>query len=160
MARPRWLDATEQRAWRSFIQSQSQLNAVLGRELQQQSELSVQDYAVLVTLSESPGGRMRPNELAKALAWEKSRLSHQVTRMAKRGQLRRERCPTDDRGSFVALTPEGSRAISSAAPGHVASVRSHFIEVLSVPELEALTRITEKVLAALGEQAPDCAAET
>jgi DNA-binding MarR family transcriptional regulator len=123
--------------------------AVLSRELQEESGLSSQDYGVLVVLNDQPDGRMRAFELGRELAWEKSRLSHHITRMAERDLVKRTRCPTDQRGSFVAITNTGRKALKAAAPGHVAAVRRYFIDQLSASELAALTRIAEKTSSAL-----------
>lgn len=153
MSTPNWLGPEEQIAWRGFLRTYGQLSAALGRELLQDAGLSIQDYAVLVALSESPEGRMRPFELGRELAWEKSRLSHHMTRMIQRDLLKRERCPTDQRGAFVAITSLGRKAISAAAPGHAAAVRRYFIDLLTPTELEALTEIASKVESALSETA-------
>jgi DNA-binding MarR family transcriptional regulator len=145
----KWLTSEEDAAWRGFLRSQAQLTAVLGHELQEESGLSAQDYAVLVTLNDQPDGRMRAFELGRELAWEKSRLSHHVTRMAERDLVTRMRCPSDQRGSFIAITPAGRKALKTAAPGHVAAVRRYFIDLLSDTELETLTAIAQKTLSAL-----------
>jgi DNA-binding MarR family transcriptional regulator len=142
---PRWLDPTEQRAWRGFLQAHAQLSAFLGRELAKESGLSMQDYGVLVELSESPEGRMRAFELGRNLAWEKSRLSHHIARMVDRGLVRRVKCPSDLRGSFVEITDSGTRAIKEAAPKHAEAVRDYFVDLLTPQELRALTKIAEKV---------------
>lgn len=147
---PAWLDAEEQRAWRSFLDMQSQLSRVLGRELQRQTGLSNADYAVLVHLSEAPAGRMRPFELGDSAGFEKSRLSHQLTRMERRGLVERQLCPSDSRGSFVALTAAGRAAIEVAAPFHVAQVRRWFLSPLTTAQLGALTSISAVLLAHLG----------
>ncbi len=89
MTNPNLLHTEEQSAWRGFLQTYGELSAVLGRELLQEAGLSIQDYAVLVALSESPEGRMRPFELGRELAWEKSRLSHHIKRMIDRDLVRR-----------------------------------------------------------------------
>ena len=44
--------------------------------------LSLPDFDVLVQLTEADDGRLRVSELARALGWERSRLSHHVARMA------------------------------------------------------------------------------
>jgi DNA-binding MarR family transcriptional regulator len=142
---PRWLDPVEQKAWRGFLQSHAQLTAFLGRELARESGLSMQDYGVLVELSESPDGRMRAFELGRNLVWEKSRLSHHIARMVQRGLVNRSRCPSDQRGSFVCITVEGRQAIELAAPKHVEAVRDHFVEVLTREELKVLSVIAEKI---------------
>ena len=90
MDEPRWLDEREQRAWRRFITMQAQLRARLARQMQRESGLSEADYEVLVQLSEAPCGRQRVFELGQATQWEKSRLSHHLTRMVQRGLVARD----------------------------------------------------------------------
>jgi len=151
MTRTNWLDAKEQRAWRGFIDTYTHLMAVLGKELAEESGMSEQDYAVLVALSEHPEGTMRAFELGRELAWEKSRLSHHVSRMVDRDLVKRQDCPTDKRGALVGITPKGRKAIKAAAPGHVSSVRRYFIDRLTSRELETLAKIGDKVQKALEE---------
>jgi len=148
-AQVRWLDEREQRAWRGLIRMQAQLGAHLRRSLVRDSGLSDADYDVLVHLSEAPEDRLRIFELVRALQWEKSRLSHQLRRMEQRGLLERSECPTDGRGAFVSLTPEGRAAIEAAAPRHVAEVRRHFVDVLTPEQLDVLGDIAETVLESL-----------
>lgn len=145
----RWLTEREQHAWRALQLMQMRLEAALARQLASDSELSYPDYVVLVALTDDPAGRRRPSELADLLWWERSRLSHQVTRMAARGLVRRERCASDGRGSYVAVTAKGRRAIAAAAPGHVAAVRRWFVDRLTPKELDTVRAVAEKVLAGL-----------
>ncbi|MBN9111623.1 MAG: MarR family transcriptional regulator [Pseudonocardia sp.] len=143
----RWLDAREQRAWRGYIAMQAQLNAELHRRMQAESGLSLADFDVLVALTDRASERMRVLELAEALQWEKSRLSHHLSRMQKRGLIEREDCPDDARGAFVLLSAEGRRAIDAAAPPHVAAVRELVFDGLDDADVDALARIAEAVLA-------------
>jgi DNA-binding MarR family transcriptional regulator len=145
----KWLDELEMEAWRSYINMQVHLTAHLGRQLQSESELSPADFEVLVQLSESPGDRMRVFELACQLQWERSRLSHHLTRMERRGLVQREGCPSDGRGSYVELTGPGRRAIEEAAPGHLEAVRRHFVDVLDRDQLRAMADISKRVLDSL-----------
>jgi DNA-binding MarR family transcriptional regulator len=146
VAKTRWLNAREARAWRQFLLMQARLQGQLARQLQQESGLSAADYEVLVNLSESPEGRLRPFELLVATQWEKSRLSHHITRMAERGLVDKENCDTDRRGAWVTLTDEGRAAIEAAAPSHVADVRRLFVDPLTPDQLDALAEISEAVL--------------
>lgn len=147
-----WLDRREQEAWRNFLRMESRLSARLNRELQRNDGLSEADYEVLVHLSEAPGGRMRAFELSRALRWEKSRLSHHLTRMAGRGLIERAECRTDGRGADVVLTGCGRAAIEAAAPRHVEDVRRYFVDPLTPAQLDALTEIADAVLTRLGEE--------
>ena len=94
MSEVRWLDEREERERGARFQlMQMRLNAQLARDLAAHSELSYQDYVVLVALTAQPEGRMRLFELGHQLGWEKSRLSHQVTRMAERGLVEKSQVP-------------------------------------------------------------------
>ena len=120
---PQWLTADEQRAWRTYLRAGTLLTAQLNRQLQADSGLSLPEYEVLVHLSEAPGSTLRPFQLSSGLGWEQSRLSHQLSRMARRGFVVRQDCPGDARGALVVLTQAGRDAIESAAPGPAAAVR-------------------------------------
>src|SRR3712207_2367923 len=120
----RWLDEREQRVWRSWLLASTRLEAHLARRMQADGDISMSDFAVLVQLSEAPEGRLRAFALGRALQWEKSRLSHHLTRMERRGLVGREDCGTDRRGAFVVLAPAGREALGAAAPPHVDAVRA------------------------------------
>ena len=147
----RWLDERELRAWRSLQFMQMRLEGELARQLAADSGLSYPDYLVLVALTDRPDGRMRLFELAEALGWEKSRVSHQVARMADRGLVAKEKCDSDRRGAFVVITAHGRTEIEAAAPGHVDVVRRMFVDRLTAAQLDAIGDAAEVVLAALGE---------
>ena len=144
-----WLGDSQQQAWRSYLQMTARLTARLGQELQADSELSLADFDVLVHLSETPGGRIRVLELASALQWEKSRMSHHLARMDRRGLIARQQCPQDRRGSDVVITEAGRSAIEAAAPQHVAAVRRYVFDALTAEEVDALARVADRVLGRL-----------
>jgi DNA-binding MarR family transcriptional regulator len=141
-----WLSDREQRAWRTFLEMQGTLRARIAQQLQRECGLSASDYEVLVNLSESPAGRMRAYELGQATRWEKSRISHHLTRMAKRGLVRRQARTGDPRYADVVLTDAGRAAIENAAPRHVAHVRTWFIEAMSPAELEVFAAACDAIL--------------
>jgi DNA-binding MarR family transcriptional regulator len=142
---PNWLNAREDRAWRAFIHAHDQVEARLNRRLQE-SGLSGADYEVLAVLSALDGDRMPAHALCIALAWEKSRLSHQLRRMQQDGLISREPNPSDARSTMVCLLPAGRAAIENAAPRHVEDVRRNFIDLFSPAELDMLATLNERVL--------------
>jgi DNA-binding MarR family transcriptional regulator len=160
IAEPRWLDAREQAAWRAFLDMHTRLNARLNREMQDECGMSIADFSVLVQLSEHEGSRMRVLELARSLRWEKSRLSHQLTRMGQRGLIERSNCSEDRRGAFVVLTDAGREAVEAAAPRHVESVRRYLFDGLTGEQVDALAAISGGVISRLddvcGEQVDAC----
>ncbi|WP_103938841.1 MarR family winged helix-turn-helix transcriptional regulator [Thermomonospora echinospora] len=149
MTGTQWLDDEEQRAWRAFVRMQGRLTARLNRQLQTDSGLSLADYEVLVQLTDTADGRLRPFELQRCLHWEQSRLSHHLTRMQRRGLIGREECTEDGRGAFIVLTDAGRDAITAAAPGHVDTVRSLFLDGLTRDQIAALRQVSEQVLGRL-----------
>ncbi|WP_328507716.1 MarR family winged helix-turn-helix transcriptional regulator [Streptomyces sp. NBC_00391] len=151
---PRWLTEPEQHAWRSFVRLQDKLIGRLAREVQAECGLSSADYGVLVHLAEVPEGRLRLLELAKAVEWEKSRMSHHINRMTKRGLVVREECADDARVAFVVVTPAGREALATAAPLHVEGVRRLFIDPLTPAELAMFAQISNRILEGLEEDCP------
>jgi DNA-binding MarR family transcriptional regulator len=149
MTDAKWLTKREERAWRALQFMQMRLEAELARTLAAESGLSYPDYLVLVALTGEPDGRLRLFELGQLLGWEKSRLSHHVGRMAERGLVTKERCASDRRGAFVAVTKQGRKEIAAAAPGHVRSVRRLFIDHVTPAELDVIASVAERVLAAI-----------
>jgi DNA-binding MarR family transcriptional regulator len=142
----RWLTEEEQRAWRGLLQMTSQLNARMNRQLLQEYGVSLADYEVLVVLSEAADGRCRVFEIADTLAWEQSRVSHQLARMQRRGLIARQDCASDARGAFAVITAAGRAVIERAAPAHVETVRRLVFDELTPDQLAALTDLTDGVL--------------
>jgi DNA-binding MarR family transcriptional regulator len=141
-----WLTDDEQQLWRRWLLVQNRLAAVLNDQLQTESGLSLQDFDVLARLTDEATGKIRITQLAIRLDWERSRLSHHIGRMQKRGLVEREECPDDGRGAFVVLTKTGRAAIEQAAPGHVRTVQRIVFDPLSGDELKMLDGINRKVL--------------
>ena len=147
-----WLSDDEQRAWRTYLQMSSLLPAALNRQLQQDCGLTLPEYEVLVRLSEAPDHRLRPFQVCEALNWEQSRLSHQLTRMERRGLVLRRECLADGRGAFVELTAAGTDAINAAASRHVATVRELVFDRLSDAQRASFEEACAAIVTALSEQ--------
>jgi len=147
-----WLSNDEQCTWRTYLRMSSLLPAALNRELQQDSGLTLPEYEVLVQLSETPRHRLRPFQICEALNWEQSRLSHQLTRMERRGLVSRHECEADGRGAFIELTAAGADAIAGAAPRHVAAVRRLVFDRLSDAQRVAFEDACAAIVTALSEQ--------
>jgi DNA-binding MarR family transcriptional regulator len=142
----RWLDEREARVWRGIIGVQQRLSAVLERRLTRDGGLSGAEYTLLVPLSEAPDGLLRARDLGRLVGWERSRISHQVSRMEKRGLVTREECGDDARGSMVRLTDAGRAAIVAAAPAHVAAVSASKKYWRTAAELDVIGPALERVL--------------
>ena len=145
----RWLTDDQQRIWRNYLALSSRLQAAMNRQLQARCGLSLADYEVLVVLSER--GPIRVLELAAALGWEQSRVSHQLTRMRGRGLLERRGSEHDRRGATVEITGAGSEALRTAAPDHVALVRSVLFDGMTATQSRAFDSVITTALNRLAE---------
>ncbi|MBV8539400.1 MAG: MarR family transcriptional regulator [Pseudonocardiales bacterium] len=149
---PCWLNADELRAWRAYVLGKTLLDVQLNRDLQEEHQLALADYELLVRLSEAPGGQVRMSTLAGQVASSKSRISHQIGRMEKAGLVRREEYPGDRRGVLAVLTSLGQEVLTSAAPTHVRGVRDNLIDLLSEQERVLLAEVFERVMSHLRGQ--------
>jgi DNA-binding MarR family transcriptional regulator len=143
---PRWLSQDEQQAWRPLVSLLFKLPAAIDAQLQRDSGLTHFEYMVLVSLSEAPERTLRMSDLAAVSSGSLSRLSHVVSRMERRGWVRRESCPGDGRFINAVLTDEGFAKLEAAAPGHVDTVRKLLIEALDPAELGALGQASQHIL--------------
>ncbi|TCO47015.1 DNA-binding MarR family transcriptional regulator [Kribbella antiqua] len=144
MSKGPWLDDDEQKAWRSYLLMHRTLETHLERHLQREFGLSKSDFEILVNLSESETGRMRAFELGKATQWEKSRMSHHLSRMEKRGLIRKEAC--DARYPEIVITDEGLAAIKACAPAHAARVRKFFVDVFGPDRMAVLGEVSDEIV--------------
>ena len=159
MVDAQWLDTREARLWQSYRDTYRELMRALEARLIGNSGLSGADYALLHPLSVAEDGVLRTRDLGKSVGWERSRLSHQVSRMEKRGLVCREECASDARGSMVRLTELGWKAIEAAAPDHVAAVRSYFFDHLTLAEQTQLAGLLDRIATNIPADAcatPDC----
>jgi DNA-binding MarR family transcriptional regulator len=142
---PRWLTPAERETWQQFAMMLHRLPAALGAQLQQDADLSYIEYYVLAGLSDQPGHRMRMSDLAVLANSEQSRLSHMISRLERRGFVRREPDPINGRYTQAILTDAGHAHLTEAAPGHVARVRDLVFDVLDPAELTSLRTAAEKI---------------
>ncbi|CAL9344218.1 hypothetical protein SUDANB108_00326 [Streptomyces sp. enrichment culture] len=149
MPEPRWLAPHEAEIWSTYRRLSRELQRAQDQQLQRDSGISAADYALLAPLSESQGGVLRARDLGAEVGWERSRLSHQISRMEKRGLVAREACEDDARGAMVRLTEKGRATIEAAAPGHAETVRQLFFDPLKADEVGTLGDLLTRIMAAV-----------
>jgi len=143
---PRWLTPDESAFWRAFVDVNLRIIEAVGADMRADSDCTMDDYEVLVRLSEAPDRRIRMSELSDQVVQSRSRLTQRIDRLAQRGWVRRERCPQDRRGAFAVLTDDGFAALAEAAPMHVASVRRHLVDRLDPSQLRAATSLLRSIV--------------
>ena len=139
------LTDSEQKVWRTFIESSWALHTHLEDDLRAKTGLSMNDFHVLVVLSEAPDRRLRMGELAGRLVFSPSRITYQINAMVKRGLVRKQPCPQDGRGQEAVLTEAGMDRLVAAAPLHLKTVRDSFIDHLDDDELAVVGRVFDRI---------------
>ncbi|MEA2483535.1 MAG: hypothetical protein QOC55_1482 [Thermoleophilaceae bacterium] len=121
---------SEVRTWVRFIATHSAITRELEARLMGAHGLTLSDYDVLVQLARAPEHKLRNIELAKAVVLTRSGVTRLVDGLEKDGLVARSSCPSDKRGTFVALTDEGVARLRAAAGTHLEGVRELFVERL------------------------------
>lgn len=152
------LDPADWAMWREVTTMRSTVDRALEQRLQRDAGISGADFDVLHSLSVAEGTRLRAGALAEALGWEKSRISHQVRRMAERGLVERADCPTDLRGTWVVLTSAGADAFATASCGYVETLERVLFSKLDADDKAGMRRIATTVVDGL--LAPDVQASS
>lgn len=138
--------------WREFIETADALRSQLSSRLQLESDLSPADYAVLLALHDAGSRRVRSSELAEHVGWERSRLSHHLGRMERRGLIGRENCTADNRGAEVVLSTAGAEMFRAASVPHLQAIRELFVDALTPEQLRAAGDIAEALSKRLGRR--------
>jgi len=149
----KWLTVREMTAWRTYIETFSDLIGAIERDLAEH-DLTLGDYQVFVYLSEAPGRSMRMCDLADLLQLSPSGLTRRLDGLVKAGFVTREPSTDDRRVMLASLAPNGLAALEAAAPDHVASVRRHVFDHLDSDQVDALASIFQSIKNGLAENAP------
>ena len=144
----RWLNDEQQMVWRSCLAGSAYILTQLDLALRQ-FDLDLNEYEILVRLSENDPHALRMSALARNTYQSRSRLTHTVSRLEKRDLVSRRRAPDDRRGIIAELTEAGMGLLNAAAPVHVESVRRAFIDRVAPEDLRALGRAMAAVLEGL-----------
>jgi len=146
------MSAHELATWRALVDTTAELRRILGARLLQESRLSAGDYQVLLALTETTGKRLRSSELAESIDWERSRLSHHLGRMERRGLIRRD--AVDSRGAEVSLTEDGARMFRAATAPHMRAIKQNFADALTTEQFDALAEILQALHSHLHPESP------
>jgi DNA-binding MarR family transcriptional regulator len=134
------LSPQELRVWHAFKIMSDEVMSRVGKDLTEGAGLSGADFGVLSRLAGIGKGEMRQQDLARTMGWDKSRLSHQLTRM----QVRRliERQDGENRSVLIKLTKVGENLLAAARPVHAESVRRNLLSRLSSEQTATMVRIS------------------
>lgn len=140
------MNAYDRRAWTSYRQMAETVERLVARDLYRLTSLSEADYGVLLALRRNPDMIWRLRDLSDYLAWSKSRVAHQLSRMERRGYV--VRGDSTGVGAAIWLSPSGTAAVDKATPAYQDSVNRHVFDVLTAGQIAALTDISAALLQA------------
>jgi len=138
------LSPREMEAWRTYIETYSDLINALEHDLAEQG-MTLGDYQVLVYLSEAEGRAMRMCDLADMLQLSPSGLTRRLDGLVKAGLVVREGSTEDRRVMMAKLTDDGLAELQRTAPHHVASVRRHIFDHLDDVQIDAMASIFRSI---------------
>jgi DNA-binding MarR family transcriptional regulator len=151
----RWLDDEEQAAWRRFVSGTTVLFRDLEHALTEAHGLTLDDYALLVLLSEAPGRALRMSALADQAIVPRPQVTYRITRLEARGAVARRRCLDDARGTEAHLTDAGFALLEDAARTHVTNVREFFLDHVDRDTFLTLGEALGRVFDAIRPDTPD-----
>ena len=128
-----------------LVESTTALRSHLDRQLEQQFELPLQWFELLLRLARSPGRHLRMSDLAAQTSLTPSGLTRAIDRLEEAGLAERVPCPSDRRGSYAALTPRGLERITAAVGPHLDQIDTYLTSALSVDEQAQLASLLRKV---------------
>lgn len=134
------LSPRELRVWHAFLLMGEDVLGRVGRDIAQATGLSGPEFGVLSRLSAIGKGEMRQQALARVMTWDKSRLSHQLTRMQQRGLV--DRRYANGNTVLVVLTKLGREKLEAARPIHAESVRRNLLSRLTPEQVDTIVRVS------------------
>ena len=145
------LDDGRLAAWEAFVYAHAAVVDRIERELTAAGVVPLGWYDVLVALAPAPGHRLRMHELAREVVLSRSGLTRLVDRLEAAGLLCRQTDPTDRRGAFAVLTPDGLAAQQRAWPVYARAIAAHFGGHLTDLDADTLAEALGRVRAAARE---------
>ena len=140
-------------AWRAVMTAFTRVNSILAREMQTETEVSLEWYSILLILTQSQDGEMRPSDLADQIGLSRSATTRLIDRLERSGLVERRVCGSDRRGTYVSLTPRGQEVFKKAGRVHLRGIDEHVGSHLTGDELAQLATLLGKLADRVGGEA-------
>ena len=141
----------------------ARVNRLLALEMDDETEISLDWYSILLMLSQGELGVMRLSEVADQVGLSRSATTRLIDRLERDGLVERRVCGTDRRGTYVGLTPEGKETFRRAGRIHLRGIDEHVGTHLTSTELSQLEALLTtladgvqgKALSMISAETPD-----
>lgn len=140
--------ARELAAWRGFLRAHARIFVEFGAHLEKAHGISMDGYALLVTVDEAGGGSVRMNDLPPEVSSSSGAFSRLVEHLEHDGLITSTRSSGRGGGLELQLTAAGRDRIDAARVTHRADVRMRFLACATPEEQTVLARVWNRVLAA------------
>jgi len=118
------------KAWARLVRARDTLVAAIERDLKAAKLPPLAWYDVLLELSRTAEGRLRPFEIEKETLLAQYNLSRLLDRLEKAGLIRREPWEDDARGQWVVITEKGRALQARTWKVYARAIQSHVGEKL------------------------------
>jgi DNA-binding MarR family transcriptional regulator len=139
--------------WRAILTAYTRVSALLEHEMADATGVTLDTYGILLMLTQSQDGTLRPSELANNVGLSRSATTRLVDRLAKDGLVDRAECPTDRRGSLVSLTKKGEETFKRAGRVHLRGLDEHVGSHLSATDMAEIRSTLTKLADTVGGEA-------
>jgi DNA-binding MarR family transcriptional regulator len=147
---------TRLEAWVSYLRSHAAITRELSAELQREHGLTLNDYEVLLHLSQADGHRLRRVDLAARTILTASGITRLLEGLERAGYVEKEHCDSDARVTYAHLTDAGLEKLTVAGRTHLRGVDELFVSRYSGSELATLSDLLSRLPMTGGEAS--CAA--
>ena len=133
------------RAWVPFLRAHAALTRKLNAELVAEHGLTLNDYEVLLHLSQAEGRALRRVDLAERVILTASGITRLLDGLERAGWVEKATCASDARVTYAVLTDAGYDKLREAGDFHLDGVRRVFAGHYSDAELEVLGALLRRL---------------
>jgi DNA-binding MarR family transcriptional regulator len=149
------LTEDELSTWLALVGVLIKLPAALDEQLQRDAGMNHFEFLAMMGLYRHEGHCKRMSELAVLTNGSLSRLSQVISRLEKRGWVRRTPDPTDGRCTLAVLTDAGQAKLLDTVPGNADAIRSLIFAPLTKGQTRQLREISHRIIRAIDPSLAD-----
>jgi len=136
--------------WIRLLKAHSTLTRDLNAQLVNEHGLTINDYEVMLHLSQAEGRRMRRVDLADTVLLTASGITRLLDGLERFGYVERAECASDRRVTYAVLTDPGLEKLEEAAESHLERLGELFVERYNEQELATLAELLARLPGAGG----------